>query len=80
MHAAKTDKSERLSRTLHFIRSWGKYGATSAQVQGFTGSMAVATDISELRQNGYNIECEYDGINHDGRKIFRYTFKGRKEN
>jgi hypothetical protein len=80
MHAAKADKSERLSRTLHYIQTWGSLGATSAEIHAWTGSMAVATDISELRQNGYHIDCKYDGINHDGRKIFRYTFKGKKEN
>jgi hypothetical protein len=79
MHAAKADKSERLRQTLLAIRSWGKYGATGAQIQGHTGSMAVATDISELRQNGYNIECKYEGLSPYGRKIFRYTFKGKKE-
>ena len=79
-HKANIEKSERLQRTLRFIKSFGRFGVTSAMIQGHTGSVAVATDASELRRNGYRIDCDYVGKNSHGRKLFRYTYKGKKEN
>jgi len=78
MHAANPEKSERLARTLYIIRSFGKFGLTTAQLQFHTGSVAPSTDVAELRQHGYNVECEYEG-KRDGRRIYRYTYRGRKE-
>lgn len=77
MHAANLEKSERLQRTYRFIRSFGKFGATSFMIQGHTGSMAVATDVSELRRNGLNIECKYIGT-RNGRRAYSYTYKGKE--
>lgn len=78
MHAAKLDGSERLRRTLSFIRGWGSAGVTSAELQGFTNSMAVATDVSELRRNGFLIDCKYEGTNERGRRVYRYFYKGKE--
>ena len=80
MHAANADKSARLRRTLSFIRGWGSNGVTSAELQGFTRSMAVATDVSELRRNGHRIDCVYEGTNERGRKVYRYYYKGKENN
>ena len=79
MHNAQLDGSERLRRTLSFIRDWGGLvrGVTSAEIQGHTGSMAVATDVSELRRNGLNIECKYIGT-RNGRRAYSYTYKGKE--
>lgn len=80
MHNAQLDGSERLRRTLSFIRDWGGLvrGVTSAEIQAHTGSMAVATDVSEIRRNGYDIECKYDHMSENGRKVFRYFYRGKK--
>ena len=79
MHNGRIENSDRLRRTLAFVRSWGATGAPSAEIQGFTGSMAVATDISEIRRNGYDIECKYVGMTDKGRKVYNYTYRGKKE-
>ena len=78
MHAANPEKSQRLAHTLDTIRAFGKFGLTTAQLQAHTGSMAPSTDVAELRQRGYRIDCNYVGKNN-GRRIYRYTYRGRKE-
>jgi hypothetical protein len=80
MHAAKVEKSTRLRKCLMFLRAAGRPGATTAELQGFTASMAPATDVSELRAQGYEIDCTYQGTSRRGRKVYRYTYKGKKEN
>ena len=79
MHNANADKSYRLKQTLDVLRAFPD-GPTTWDIQGWCGSMAPATDISELRQNGYVIDCEYAGKTATGRKIFRYHLRGKKEN
>lgn len=79
MHKANAEKSARLQRTLEALNACPD-GAYSWQIQARTGSMAVATDTSELRANGYLIDCEYAGKTSNGRKIFRYHLRGKKEN
>lgn len=79
MHHASADKSKRLRRLADYIRSMGRHGATSLDLQQWTGSMAIATDVSELRSNGYVIDCTYEKKTPSGRKVFRYTYKGKKE-
>ena len=78
MHAANPDRSKRLSRALDYIRSCGAHGCTTAELQGYTGSMAPATDVSELRRSGYLIDCECDGINIKGRRVYTYRYRGRR--
>lgn len=78
MHNADVEKSERLQRTLIVIRSHGKYGCTSATLQALTGSMAPATDVSELRRNGYDIDCQYTHMTENHRKVYTYTYRGKK--
>jgi hypothetical protein len=77
MHAANVEHSSRLLRALFYIKSAGKNGCTTAELQSYSESMAPATDVSELRQSGYLIECRRDGTTHGGRKIYRYTYLGR---
>jgi len=81
MHSAKVESSDRLARTLHFIRGMRAFGATTKEIASWTGSVAVATDVSELRKepNGYDIECLYDHTTATGRKVFRYYYRGKKE-
>ena len=79
MHKANAEKSYRLKQTLHVLRAFPD-GPTTWDIQSWCGSMAPATDISELRQNGYIIDCEYAGKTATGRKIFRYHLRGKKEN
>jgi hypothetical protein len=77
MHAARADKSFRLQRCLEYIKSAGPNGATTAEIQAWTHSMAPATDISEIRHSGYIIERTYEGRTRSGRQVNRYTYRGR---
>lgn len=78
MHAANAEKSPRLMKCLRFLRASGSLGATTAELQSFTASMAPATDVSELRAQGHEIGCKYEGISRRGRKVYRYIHKGRR--
>lgn len=78
MHSANVAKSARLKRTLDVLRAFPE-GPTTLDIQVLTNSMAPATDISELRANGYTIDCEYAGKTSTGRRIFRYHLNGKKE-
>ena len=78
MHAGNPERSKRLSITLHYLQGWASAGCTTAQLQMHTGSMAPATDVSELRASGYLIECRCEGTNKNGRRVYRYRYLGRK--
>jgi hypothetical protein len=70
MHFADAKKSHRLRRT---IKALGRSWRTTAQLQAETGSMAVHTDIAELRANGKDVLCRYDHTDKQtGSRIYRY--------
>lgn len=71
IHFAKIDKSERLQRLLGLLRD-GK-AHTTFDLASATNSMAVHTDIAELRANGHNVRTRYLGKRADGRRIYAYT-------
>lgn len=79
MHAASSEKSERLKRTLSALRNGGRLGRTGADLARVTNSLAISTDISELRRNGWLIERQYEGLSPTGRRVHRYTLLGRLE-
>jgi hypothetical protein len=76
MHAAKDD-SPRLAKLLRVLQAHKGPGITTFEIQQWTNSCAPATDISELRRNGYEIERVYQGKNENGRQVNRYYLKGR---
>jgi hypothetical protein len=51
-------------------------GATTLELQRWSDSCAVATDISELRQSGHIIPKPTCYVKN-GRRIFTYVYKGR---
>ena len=73
MNYAKLITSNRLDRMWEALMNnpW----ATTAQLQRLTKSCSVATDISELRKNGFRISCEYVGMKN-GRKVYKYKMEG----
>jgi len=81
MHHANIKKSERLRNTLKQLLyvNWGGKGykgKTTFEIQKKTGSMAVGTDISELRSNGFDIKCKYSHKDtKTGAKIYVYTLQ-----
>jgi hypothetical protein len=80
MHAANIEKSERLLQTLAVVKAFRHGGIRGRDIQLHTGSLAVATDISEVRANGHEIDCVYEGKTENGRRIYRYFYRGKKEN
>lgn len=72
-HAARIEKSSRLQRTLAALAD-GK-AHTTAEIAHLTGSMAVHTDVHELRRNGYDVACQYVGRSPTGRKVYAYRLK-----
>lgn len=71
-HFRRIENSEHLQRMDEFLKAAGDTGRTSIE---FTGppcySVRVASDISELRQNGRHITTTDEGM-VNGRRIFRY--------
>jgi len=61
----------------------GEIGRTTAELQKTTGSMAVSTDVSavreQLREHPYyeDIDCRYVGKSESGRKVYRYRLMVR---
>jgi hypothetical protein len=74
-----SDTTPRLSRTLRFLQAHQYTGCTTQELQLFTGSMAPATDCSELRRSGHLIECKSEGMNGNGRRVYRYFYRGKKD-
>ena len=70
-HAADLKNSDRLQQ-LHYELSSGR-PTSSLQLLMITMTPALSTSISELRANGAEIRCEYDGKAPSGRKCFMYT-------
>ena len=54
MHHAKIATSDRLQTLLALLRQGGWW--TTKELMLATGSVAQATDISELRSNGFDVE------------------------
>lgn len=75
MHAGNPDRSARLAKTLAVLKAWPN-GVTTVHLQKSTGSMAPATDVSELRAAGHLIDCNQEPMQNN-RRIFRYTYKGK---
>lgn len=75
MHAGNPDRSERLAHALRVLQAH-PVGLTTAELQSWTGSMAPATDVSELRASGHIIECAQEPMKNN-RRIFRYVYRGK---
>ena len=70
MHYADLNTSARLQKLYKLLRQGIEL--TTAQIQRVTGSMAVGTDISELRKNGFDITCRYICRMPSGAKKYGY--------
>lgn len=71
-HAAKIENSDRLKKLLRVLDSGEEF--TTAELQTITNSMAIHSDVHELRQNGYKINCRYSKSKSlfFNRKVFCY--------
>ena len=73
MHRANLKHSKRLQSILLFLRKRGKEGATTHDIAHWTGVCAVSTAISEIRNGGIPVHCEYECTTEQGCKVYRYT-------
>ncbi|MCP5230696.1 MAG: hypothetical protein H6948_01145 [Zoogloeaceae bacterium] len=73
MHAAQIMNSKRLQRTARALAD-GQWH-TTWEIASVTRSVAVSTDISELRRNGLVVESRAKGMSEDGGRIFEYRLK-----
>lgn len=89
-HAARLESSPRLRLLLSALLKAGERGLTTREIFEATGSMAVHSDVFELRENGYRIECRSEshtpvalagkpplGPPPSSRRRFRYTLLGK---
>ena len=77
MHHARIEKSPRLQKALDALLRAGAKGLTTLDLFMATGSMAVHSDVAELRANGYSVSCAMVGKNASGRRVYRYTLTGK---
>jgi hypothetical protein len=73
MRAARLSRSPRLQAVLEILSERGRIGATTREIQLETGSVAVHSDVAELRANGLTVCCSYDGLSERGRRVYRYA-------
>jgi hypothetical protein len=78
MHSANLEASPRLQRVLSYLRVKGAGGATTREIIQATGTCAVNSVISELRDAGILISCKPDGVTPEGGRVFRYSIETPK--
>ena len=76
-HGGNPAKSRRLKDTLRILKDYGRSGVSTATIQRNTSSMAVASDVADLRKNGHLVDCRCDMVCDDGTRIYRYTYRGK---
>ena len=72
MNAAKLERSERMQAILAFMRERGTAGATSLEIAVRFNVLNVGTEMSALRHNGVNVDCEFERETETGRRVYRY--------
>ena len=70
IHYARLDHSPRLQRLLAYLQDH-KPHSTMDIITG-AGICAVNSAVSEIRRNGYNVECIGKGKNQNGSNVFEY--------
>lgn len=76
MHAARVERSARLRRVLAALRPGLWVSSLDLALKGRT--VTPGTCVSELRANGFRIECR-QGSGPEGR-VWEYRLTGRDEN
>jgi hypothetical protein len=71
IHAADVAESRRLQRVVEALKL-SPDGLTTREIITRTGTCAVNSVVSELRANGYAIECRYMGKSDEGMRIYNY--------
>lgn len=77
MRHAKLSTSRRLQAVLRALEVHPR-GLTTYELTLHTGGCAIHSDIAELRANGVQISCAYQGKSAAGRRVYRYTLESPK--
>lgn len=72
-HGGNPATSVRLKNTLAVLSDMKPH--STLDIQEKTGSMAVSTDIGDLRKSGYEIECHFSRVTFNGRKVYVYMMR-----
>ena len=70
-------KTARMQATIRALggRGW----RTSAEIAAQTGSVAVHSDVADLRASGVPVECKYSHTTGSGRRVYKYRMiRGQK--
>ncbi|MEL6478105.1 MAG: hypothetical protein AAFR17_12335 [Pseudomonadota bacterium] len=73
MNAAKLSTSPRLIRVLAVLEDGQEH--SSLEVAARSGTIAPGTCVSELRANGYSIDCTQRHV--EGKRVWYYRLIGR---
>ena len=72
MNHADLSKSQRLQTVARLLRDFPD-GLTTFGLASACGSVAIHSDVAELRANGLAVECQYEGQTAEGRRVYRYV-------
>jgi hypothetical protein len=72
-HAANIATSERLQKVLNFLSDYNWH--STFEIMQVTQLCATGSAISELRANGYEIECRWVGLGHYEYKLIGKAVK-----
>ncbi len=78
-HYARIEKSKRLQRVLELLRQRGRTGATGREINHLCDVLNPGGACSELARNGFTIACKFIGTSDAGRKVYRYSLRGRNK-
>ena len=74
-HHANVEKSGRLQKVLEILSDCKAH--STLEIANRADTVAAGSCISELRTNGYEIECKYKGLSDSNRKIYEYKLGGK---
>jgi hypothetical protein len=73
MHKRNLRTNARLQKLRDFLFSGPK---TTIEIRDHLNSTAASTEVSDLRQNGFDIRAKYLRMTADGHKVYLYTMVG----
>jgi hypothetical protein len=75
-HKTDTKNSDRLLPVLQMLLDEKKH--SSIELRSTNNSCAIATDVSDLRKDGWIIESEYKGLSENNRKVYDFWLIGKQ--
>lgn len=82
MHTGRIETNIGMQRLLSALMQRGDVGATGLELQQVNNDLAISTNVSALRhelerrQEG-TVECRFESVNENGRRVYRYFYRAR---